>query len=214
MKIKICGIRRPEDTEILNRCKPDYAGFVFAGTKRRVSPERAEELRKLLDPDIRTVGVFVNENPENILLLADKDIIDVIQLHGDETEEEILFLKAWTEKPVIKAVRVRSREYVSEMEKLSCDMLLLDTYKAGEYGGTGDAFDLSLLPDMRKPFLLAGGLTPDNIKGRLAGIKTLPFGVDISSGAETDGVKDEQKILGFMRNVREFESSIYRKTED
>lgn len=204
MRIKICGIRRMEDAEMLNRCKPDYAGFVFAESRRQVSPEQARRLKSVLSPQIRTVGVFVNEKPENIIALADKGVIDMIQLHGDEDETDILFLKQWTEKPVIKAVRVKSPEYVAKMERLSCDYLLLDTYEADSCGGTGRVFDLNLLPPLHKPYFLAGGLTPGNVRERLSGLVNVPCGVDVSSGVETDGYKDENKINDFLSEVREW----------
>ncbi|MDC7289703.1 phosphoribosylanthranilate isomerase [Blautia schinkii] len=204
MRIKICGIRRMEDVEILNRYKPDYAGFVFAESKRKVSPEQAQRLRSALNPDIRTVGVFVNEKPETIINLADKGVIDMIQLHGDEDETDILLLKQWTEKPVIKAVRVKSPEYVEEMQRLPCDYLLLDTYEADHYGGTGRMFDLNLLPPLSKPYFLAGGLSPGNVRERLTGLSNPPFGVDVSSGVETEGYKDENKITDFLREVRQW----------
>lgn len=204
MKIKICGIRRMEDVDILNRYKPDYAGFVFAKSRRQVSLAEAQKLKDALEPQIRTVGVFVNETPENIIALADKGVIDMIQLHGDEDETDILFLKQWTEKPVVKAARVKSPGYVAGMEKLPCDFLLLDTYEEDTYGGTGSVFDLNLLPPLTKPYFLAGGLTPGNIRERLSTLAAVPFAVDVSSGVETDGYKDEDKIKDFIREVRQW----------
>lgn len=204
MKTKICGIRRMEDVELLNHYIPDYAGFVFAKSKRQITPAQAQGLKAALNPAIRTVGVFVNEPLENVITLADKGVIDVIQLHGDEDEASIHFLKQWTEKPIIKAVPVKSSEYVSQMEKLPCDFLLLDTFMEGNFGGTGSVFDLNLLPPLVKPYFLAGGLTPGNVGERLKGLATPPYGVDISSGVEIQGYKDENKIKEFLREVRQW----------
>lgn len=200
VKIKICGLKTMEDIRMVNRQKPDFAGFVFAGSKRRITPEQAAEMKKELLPEIRSVGVFVNEDPERIAGLAEGGVLDYIQLHGDEDGEEIRWIKDRTGKPVIKAVRVRSREDILQAEKLPCEYLLLDTYKAGEYGGSGERFCWEMIPELEKPFFLAGGLNAENIAEALKTCR--PWAVDVSSSVETDGRKDEEKVRRFMRAVR------------
>lgn len=200
VKIKICGLKTMEDIYMVNRRKPDFAGFVFAGSRRRITPERAVEMKKGLLPEIRSVGVFVNEDPELVVRLAEGGVLDYIQLHGDEDAAYIRQLKAKTEKPVIKAVRVRSREDIRQAERLPCEYLLLDTYKAGEYGGSGEAFCWELIPEIGKPFFLAGGLCEENIAEALK--RCHPWAVDVSSSVETDGRKDAEKVGRFMEAVR------------
>ncbi|MGN0398613.1 MAG: phosphoribosylanthranilate isomerase [Blautia sp.] len=190
-KVKICGLRRTEDVQMVNRLKPDYAGFVFAGSRRQVSISQAKKLSGLLDPDICPVGVFVNENPKTVAEIAEAGIIRLIQLHGDEGADYILELKKMTNQPVMKAVRVKNIEAILEAEQLPCEYLLLDTYVKGQYGGSGQAFDRSLIPEPKKPYLLAGGLNPDNVAQALA--ECGAFGADVSSAVETDGYKDEKK---------------------
>lgn len=205
-KIKICGLKRPEDIEYVNQYLPDYAGFVFAGSKRKVTDEQAEKLSRKLDGRIIAVGVFVNEPAEHIVNLVKKEIIRVIQLHGDEDTEYILKLRENLEASVkiIKAVRVQNREQILEAEKLPCDYLLLDTWQKDAYGGCGKQFDKSLIPeDMSKPYFLAGGLAADNIRENIQICH--PYAVDVSSAVETDGKKDEKKIQEFIERVREYE---------
>ena len=205
-KIKICGLKRPEDIEYVNQYLPDYAGFVFAGSKRKVTDEQAEELSRKLDGRIIAVGVFVNEPAEHIVNLVKKGIIRVVQLHGDEDREYILKLRENLEESVkiIKAVRVQNREQILEAEKLPCDYLLRDTWQKDAYGGCGKQFDKSLIPeDMSKPYFLAGGLAADNIRENIQICH--PYAVDVSSAVETDGKKDEKKIQEFIERVREYE---------
>jgi len=200
-KVKICGLTRQEDIAAVNRYLPDYMGFVFApGSRRRVTPEQACLLKERLDSRIKAVGVFTNETVQNIAALCDTGVIDIVQLHGDETEEFIRALRKKTASPVIKAVRVRSAEQILQAQELSCDLLLLDTYQKGRYGGSGKTFDHSLIPALQKPFFLAGGLNESNIEQAV--LASRPFAVDVSSGAETDGVKDENKIRRIMETVR------------
>jgi phosphoribosylanthranilate isomerase len=199
-KIKICGLTRREDIETVNRWLPDYAGFVFAQSRRQVTPEQAALLKADLDPRIKAVGVFVNAPVSSIVKLCNTGVIDVVQLHGDESEAYIKELKEQIDSPVIKAVRVQSAEQVQQAEQLSCDLLLLDTYQKGEYGGSGQTFDHALIPDLQKRFFLAGGLENNNIARAIKRCK--PYGVDISSGVETDGLKDEGKIKRIIQTVR------------
>ncbi len=200
MKIKICGLKTIEDIHMVNRLKPDFVGFVFAGKKRKISPEQAEEMKKHLIPEIKSVGVFVNEEQDRIVELAQKGILDYIQLHGEESETYIRQLKERTAKPVIKAVRVRNREDILKAQELPCECLLLDTYKADEYGGSGETFCWELIPELRKHYFLAGGLNSDNISEALRWCR--PWAVDVSSSVETDGRKDEAKVREFIETVK------------
>lgn len=198
-KIKICGLKRLEDIYAVNEYKPDYIGFVFAGKKRFVSPELAYELKKHLDKNIKAVGVFVNAEIEFILKLVESGTIDIIQLHGDEDNSYIKELRSKTSAPIIKAIRVKSAEDILASDDIQCDYILLDTYTDNAYGGTGEVFDWSIIPKISKPFFLAGGLTPENIA---IAAKVKPYCLDISSGVETDGLKDKTKIEKSIKIVR------------
>ena len=195
--IKLCGLSRPEDIETANALLPDYVGFVFyPKSKRNVSYRKAAELKKLLDPRIKAVGVFVDECPEVIATLINKGTIDVAQLHGSEDNAYIEKLRKLTDLTVFQAFRVKSPEDIQKAEQSTADMILLD---AGM--GTGTAFDWSLIGSIRRPYLLAGGLDAGNVT---QAIKTLrPCGVDVSSGIETGGVKDREKAVAFVAAVRE-----------
>lgn len=197
VKVKICGLRRSEDIEAVNLLCPDYVGFVFAKSKRKVTDETAMELKKMLKPEIQTAGVFVNEQAERIISLCEDGIVDLVQLHGDEDEKYISTLKSRIHIPVIKAVRVRSREQILKASKLPCEFLLLDTYMPGMYGGSGKQFDWKLIPEMGKPYFLAGGLNAANIKEALS--ECSPYAVDVSSAVETGGWKDEKKMEQLMQ---------------
>lgn len=199
-KIKICGLKRMVDIEAVNRCKPEYIGFVFAKSKRQVTAEQAKELKKALHPDIQAVGVFVNENIDTIKAICEEQIIDVVQLHGDEDNTYIQSLRNVVAVPIIKAIRVQSTEQVREAMKLSADYLLCDTYSKDAYGGCGETFSHQLLPNELQQYFLAGGLYPDNVADIIK--ETSPYCVDVSSGVETDGVKDEAKIKAFIQAVR------------
>lgn len=198
--IKICGLKRECDIDYVNRHKPDFAGFVFSKSKRQITPQQAEKLKTKLKSDIKVVGVFVNEPMEFISDLCNKNIIDIIQLHGDEDENYIAKLKQFSDKPIIKAVRVQSTEQVLLAEKLECDYLLLDAYSESEYGGAGKIFNWDIIPQLKKPFFLAGGLNSKNVAIAIKQIK--PYCVDLSSGVETDGYKDEDKIKIIIEEVR------------
>lgn len=198
-RVKICGISTEEEIDAVNRCRPHYIGFVFAESKRRVTAEKAYALRQRLATGIRPVGVFVDEPVESILHIAKEGIIDLIQLHGDEGKETVEWVKQKTSCPIIKAVRVQSPQQILDAEKLPCDMLLLDTFEQGKPGGSGRCFDHSLIPKLHKPFFIAGGLNAENV-GQCVW-RYRPFGVDISSGAETGGFKDEEKIAAIIRAV-------------
>lgn len=199
IKIKFCGIRRKEDALMLNAHRPDYAGFVFAKSKRRVSLETAYELREILAPEIKTVGVFVNEPLEKMPDFA--RAVSAFQLHGDENEEYILKLREIlpADCEIWKAVRVKNREDIENAQALPVDKLLFDAFSESARGGTGKRFDWELLngAKLEKPFFLSGGISAENF--REAMMKVKPFGADISSGIETDGYKDEDKIIEILR---------------
>ena len=195
-KIKICGLTRLCDIDAVNAERPDYIGFVFAESRRKVSPQQAMKLRQELNQGITPVGIFVDEAIEQILPLIQADIIDIVQLHGTESDEYIKTLKYLSGKPVIKAVSVNKIGDVQKAAATSADYLLLDS----KGGGTGKAFDWNLIGETDKPYFLAGGLDIDNIADAIS--KTTPFAVDVSSGVETDGLKDPMKIKEFIRRVR------------
>ena len=201
-KIKICGLTRTEDIEMVNEFLPDYIGFVFAKSRRQVSAEQAKELKNKLRPAIKAVGVFVNEKPENIAEIANQGIIDLIQIHGDEDAAYCAQLRKLTQAPIIKVVRVELEDDFAGIEEFDCDYYLFDTLSSKEYGGTGKAFDHSLLynKEIKKPFFVAGGLNQDNVAAVIEVIK--PFGVDTSGGVETDGIKDANKIKEFIKQGR------------
>lgn len=194
MKIKICGVRRSVDAEYLNEFMPDYAGFIFAKSKRQVSLETACRLREKLNPKISTVGVFVNADVDFIKEAVRKGAIDLIQLHGDEGEEYTARLEGVA--PIIKAQRVSKK---SDIRTSNADFYLFDTFVNGVYGGTGKSFDWSILDGVEKPYFLAGGINADNIASAL---KTSAYAIDVSGGVETDGVKDREKILRIIEKVR------------
>lgn len=195
-KIKLCGLKRPQDIQAANELLPAYIGFVFAPKSRRyVHPDRAEELRRMLNPGIIPVGVFVNETPEAVAALLDRGIIDIAQLHGSEDAAYIRRLRQLTQKPLIQAFRIETLADVAAAQASPADYVLLDSGA----GGTGTSFDWSLLRDIRRPYFLAGGLTPENVGGAVATLH--PYAVDVSSGIETDGAKDKEKMTQFVRAV-------------
>lgn len=194
--IKICGLLRQCDIDAVNIAKPEYIGFVFANSRLKISASRAYELRKKLSPDIISVGVFVNETVEKIVSFVCGGIINMVQLHGDETEDYIKTLKLSINKPVIKAISVTKAGDVQKWSDTCADYILFDN----KSGATGTTFDWDLIGDVRRKFFLAGGLNIENIKSAI--IKANPFAVDISSGVETDGLKDGEKIISIIRRIR------------
>ena len=195
-KIKLCGLSRPADIEPANVLKPDFIGFVFAKKSRRyVTPDEAAALKALLLPEIRAVGVFVDEDPEAVADLLNQGIIDAAQLHGNEDRAYIQRLRHMTNALIIQAFRIRSAQDVDQANRSIADLVLLD---AG--AGTGTVFDWSLLSGTARPYFLAGGLDPENAA---AAMRTLhPYGVDVSSGIETGGIKDREKMAAFVAAVR------------
>lgn len=209
-KIKICGLRRPEDIAYVNEFSPDYIGFIFfKKSKRYVSKENAKNLKKLLNSKIKAVGVFVNEDADEILSLCKEEIIDIIQLHGEENAEYINLLKVKLKQcgleqkiSIIKAFRVKGNQEIRAAIKMQSqvDYLLLDAYGKEAYGGTGESFRHELIPKDMPPYFLAGGIDEDNVAEI---IRTMhPFAVDLSSGVETEGFKDKEKIKKIIEIVR------------
>lgn len=195
-KIKLCGLKRVCDIEWANELQPDYVGFVFARqSKRYVTGKEAEKLRAMLHKPVKAVGVFVNEEPEVIAALTRQRTIDMVQLHGNEDEAYLRRLRGMTGVPVIQAFRVKTREDIQRAEKSSADIVLLDSGSGG-----GKTFDWDLLQDMKRPYFLAGGLTPKNVADAIERLR--PFGVDTSSCLETEGVKDKRKMAAFVEAVR------------
>ena len=197
VKIKICGLRRLEDIEIVNRYNPDYIGFVFADSKRQVSHELASQLKANLSPYIVSVGVFVDADCSEILSLYDDGVIEIAQLHGLESEDYIKYLKENTndELKIIKAIEMSENEDLSEYDDSAADYLLLDSGK-----GSGKTFDWRLIRhDLKKEFFLAGGINSDNVIEAVEQFN--PFAIDLSSSLETDGYKDENKIKEIMEVI-------------
>lgn len=205
---------KPCDIEYANRVKPDFVGFIFANTRRKISAAQAKQFREALDAEIPAVGVFVNEDISVITSLVQNGCIDMIQLHGEEDADYIRRLREICDVPVIKAVKVQMVEQIRQAAALPVDYLLLDTYRKGVLGGTGEAFDWELLREAKivagdtaegelfgKPYFLAGGLHAGNLREAAA---LGSYGLDVSSGIETDGSKDFTKMVKVMELVRKF----------
>lgn len=210
MMVKLCGLRRFEDIEYVNAVRPDFAGFILAeGYRRTVAPEFAAALVSALRPEIKPVGVFVDQSTEFVSEAAEKIGLYAVQLHGEEDGAYILRLRELTSAKIWKAARVRTVSDVLKADSLGADMLVLDSFSENANGGTGKVFNHEIIRNIRTatPFLLAGGLNADNIGEAL---KILPAncGVDLSSGIETDGVKDFQKIKQIVNMVREGDKNV------
>lgn len=196
IKIKLCGLSCIQDVEAANELEPDYVGVVFAKKSRRyVSADLAAELKQALNSGISMAGVFVNENPEKIAELLERGTIDLAQLHGDETDEYVRQLRCLTDKPIIQAFRIRCKEDCIRARNSLADYVLLDSG-----AGTGKVFDWELIKNIQRPYFLAGGLDGQNVREAVLSLR--PFGVDVSSGIETDGRKDKDKMAQFVRSVR------------
>ena len=218
-KIKICGISREEDIAAVNRYRPDFIGFVFAESKRKVTVSQAARLAGILDKAVITVGVFVDSPPDGIVDIARQGIISMVQLHGNEADDEIIYIHRKTGLKVIRSVTVRTAKDIVKAAQSPADMLLLDNGK-----GTGNTFNWHIFKDYMdgmvdtnmetsdikeerqvliggKPFMVAGGIDLSNIKEALQ----IPvYAVDLSGGAETDGVKDPEKIRKLVEAVRSY----------
>ena len=208
-KVKMCGISKVETIPAVVEAKPDYMGLVFAPSKRQVTVEQAKTLVEALHKQckeqndtvsIKTVGVFVNETLDNLVTIANEANLDVVQLHGDEDEAFIQSLKERTNVEVWNAIQIRSAADAEAWIDSSADMLLFDAYHKDERGGTGDVFDWSCLDTFERPFMLAGGIDSTNVARAIRTVR--PYGIDISSGIETNGVKDDEKITAFTKIVK------------
>lgn len=199
VKVKICGLRRPEDIEAANAAKPDYVGFIFVPeTKRYVKPDLAASFRRDLAADIQTVGVFVNAPIEEIVAICQAGTIDLVQLHGEEDQAYIAHLKGQVDQHIIKSVAVGDELVVDPNQ---ADYLLFDSLSPSR-GGSGKVFDWKMVSAYQeKPFFLAGGLGVENIEEALKVVR--PYAVDASSSLETDGVKDPVKMQEFVAKIRE-----------
>lgn len=199
VKVKICGLRRKEDIEYANELKPDYVGFVFAKSKRQVEVEQALYLIRLLDKEVKTVGVFVNEPVENALKIAQTLNLDVLQFHGDETQDYIDNFKNFT---VWKAIRIKDKEDLEKTKEFKVNSFVFDTLTKNEYGGTGKTFNCEVLKgiELNVPIILAGGLNENNVEEAIKIVN--PYAVDVSSGVETEGYKDFKKMKSFIEKVR------------
>ncbi|MDO4337262.1 MAG: phosphoribosylanthranilate isomerase [Eubacteriales bacterium] len=200
-KIKICGLRSREDIEAVNKAKPDYCGFVieFPGSFRSVTRQQARELVSGLHKEILPVGVFVNAPVELPAALLEEGTLAMAQLHGQEDEEYMARLREYTQKPVIQAFSIKEKADIHRVLASSADYILLD--QGG--GGTGTPFDWSLVPEITRPFFLAGGLGPHNLVQAICQVN--PWAVDLSSSLETNRKKDLDKIqeaVSIVRSVR------------
>lgn len=189
-------MRRVIDIQTANTLKVEFIGFVFwPKSKRMVTPEEAAELKSILSPDIAAVGVFVDEKAETVAELLNRGTIDIAQLHGSEDEAYIRHLRTLTRKPLIQAFRIREQKDLEAAALSSAESVLLDAGK-----GDGITFDWTLLRDFSRPYFLAGGLTPENVSAAIDQLH--PYAVDISSGIETNGIKDAEKMTAFVKAVR------------
>lgn len=195
-KIKLCGLSRLSDIEAVNELRPEYIGFVFVNTsKRYITLEKAEELKRKLNSKIKAVGVFANEAPEQIAEFCRKGIVDMVQLHGEEDEKDIRRLKSLIVQPIIKAFCIKTVEDVVKAKRCSADYILLDSG-----AGTGLTFDWKQIQNIERPYFLAGGLHIGNIENAVEQLS--PYAVDVSSGIETDGWKDKKKMEALIAAVR------------
>ena len=195
-KIKLCGLFRACDIEAANELRPEYIGFVFAQKSRRyVSAEKAAKLKRLLHTDIKAVGVFENESLQNVADMLKNGVIDLAQLHGNEDDEYIKKLRTLADKPIIKAFRIKYEQDITKANASTADYVLLDSG-----AGTGTVFDWNLIAKIDRPYFLAGGLDTENVSEAVKKLK--PFAVDVSSGIETNGLKDKTKMAAFVAAVR------------
>ncbi|MEQ2370298.1 phosphoribosylanthranilate isomerase [Blautia sp. CLA-JM-H16] len=203
-RIKICGLTRPEDIQAVNEAKPDFCGFIveFPKSRRNVTVDQLRKLREKLDENILPAGVFVNAPVELPAQLLNEGTIALAQLHGQEDEEYITRLKGMTDQLLIKAFSIKTEEDVEQALRSGADYILLDQGA----GGTGETFDWNLVPSIKRPWFLAGGLGCDNLESAIHLLH--PWAVDLSSSVETDGHKDPDKILKAVQAVRNIEEEI------
>lgn len=200
MEIKICGLKRVEDALMVNEFENiKYVGFVFANTPRKITIEKALEIKKNLRPDIKTVGVFAGQPMEEIIEIMEKADLDVCQLHSGETNEDCGFIN----KTVWKSISVKDKESAEIAESYTnADGFVLDTFKKNQWGGTGETFDWSAVEDFSKNHftILAGGINSANVNDAIE--KVSPNIIDLSSSLEVDGFKNYDKIKEFMESLK------------
>ncbi|MEE3395216.1 MAG: phosphoribosylanthranilate isomerase [Candidatus Onthomonas sp.] len=196
-KIKLCGLSRPADIDYVNQVKPDYCGFIvnFPKSRRNVTPEQVRALTARLSGDIIPVGVFVDESVETVAGLLEDGTIAVAQLHGHEDEAYLAALRKLTAKPIWQAFQIRSAADLERAKSSTANLVLLDSGQ-----GSGVTLDWWILADFPRPFVLAGGLTAENIPAAVQQVK--PYAVDLSSGVETEGYKDYEKMLAAVAAVK------------
>lgn len=191
-KVKICGLSTMQDIEAVNELLPNYVGFVLAKSIRQVNQVTAKKLKEALDERIKAVGIFVNEDIDTIISICKENIIDMVQIHGDEDESYLKELKSKTNKPIIRAFRIKSAEDILLAQNSCADYILLDSFIKGSYGGSGHSFPWEMAKKLTRKYFLAGGLHAGNIQ---EAVKTCqPCCIDVSSGVETNGKKDKDKI--------------------
>ncbi len=186
-KLKICGIKREEDVLMVNEIKPQYIGFVFANSKRQISLNKAIELKSKLYPNIKSVGVFVDEPITNVIRAVESKAIDLVQLHGNESNLYISKLKSLVPIKVIKVIKI-TENFVNNIDYPSADFYLIDSG-----GGSGKVFDWNISLNLNKPYFIAGGININNIEE--AYNRFHPYSFDLSSSVETDGIKDFNKMM-------------------
>lgn len=199
MQVKICGIRTKEAAEAAVQAGADFIGFVFAESKRKITPERAAEIARGLPKEVKKVGVFVNEQPKRMIEIAYQVGLDFLQLHGDESEDvarELPFkiIKAFPAEPA----------NLKNIQKYPCEYYLIDSPRGKYHGGSGKTFDWNLINELdldNSKLILAGGLTAENVRHAIDVVN--PIGVDVSSGVETNGEKDLMKIKQFIKKAKE-----------
>jgi len=196
-KVKICGLMRSEDVQAVNEYLPDYIGLIFAPSRRRLSLEKAKALCKALSTGIQRVGVFVNEEPGVMMHIKRECGLDVLQIYQDEPKE-----LAALEGEIWRGIRVKDEASLNAVGKLKADAYLLDAYSSAAYGGVGETFNWVLAQKAAAlaDIVLAGGLTPENVEAAILAVS--PYAVDVSSGVETDGQKDAEKIRNFIDRAR------------
>ncbi|MCF8020405.1 MAG: phosphoribosylanthranilate isomerase [Vallitaleaceae bacterium] len=202
-EVKICGIKTQEEVALVNRYPVDYMGLIFAPSKRQVTLEKGKKLRSLMRKDIKVVGVFVDATYEEIYRAIVECDLDVVQLHGKETNDEVIKIPI----EVWKSIPVENQTSLMQIKQYpDCDGILLDTYYKGSTGGTGHTFNhqwVNEYGDIPKKLILAGGLSPDNILSVLENV--VPDVLDFNSGLETNLMKDPLKVDMLFNKIKHYE---------
>ncbi|WP_446899607.1 phosphoribosylanthranilate isomerase [Clostridium sp. LBM24168] len=198
IKIKICGLRRIEDIDYVNKYRPDYAGFVFSKSRRRINLEQGKKLISNLNSNVKTVGIFVDESPDYVESISNALKLDIVQFHGSEDNK---YMKCFNKFEIWKALKVRDKSDILNLNYEYADGIVLDSSTAG----SGKSFEWSIARDFKfdGDLILAGGLDPENVESAVRIVN--PDIVDVSSGVETSGYKDPDKIKKFILKVRNIE---------